>query len=85
MTLRPFAPALWFLLLGLVGCAGGPVQPTPTSDQVIAAQLRARGGQGAMSGSEATAIADAYRQEIAKPSRNSQPSLSDMPGSGINP
>jgi hypothetical protein len=85
MITRLFIPALWFLLLSLGGCASGAVQPTPTSDQVIAAQLRARGDQGAMSGPEAAAIADAYRQEIAKPSRNSQPSLSDMPGSGINP
>jgi hypothetical protein len=84
MMIRRFAPLLGLLLCGLGGCAGDAVQPTPTSDQVIAAQLRARGGQGAMSGPEAAAIADAYRQEIAKPSRNSQPPLSDMPGSGIN-
>ncbi len=79
------APALGALLLGLGGCTAGGVTPSPTSDQVIAAQLRARGSQGEMSGPEAGAIADAYRQEIAKPSQKSQsPPFGSLDG-GINP
>lgn len=77
------ALVLGALLLNLGGCAGGAVKPSPTSDQVIAAQLRARGSQGEISGAEAGAIADAYRQQIAKP--KSQSPLSGAPDSGINP
>ena len=79
------APALCALLFGLCGCADGTVKPSPTSDQVIAAQLRARGNRGDISGPEASAIADAYHQQIAKPSQKSQSPLSETPGSGINP
>jgi len=80
-----FAAALGAALFGLCACADNAVRPSPTSDQVIAAQLRARGSQGEISGSEVSAIADAYHQQIAKPSQKSQPPLSENPGSGINP
>jgi len=73
------------LLFGLGGCTGDAVKPSPTSDQVIAAQLRARGTHGDMDGREAGAIADAYRQQIAKPSQASQSPMSGSPDSGINP
>ena len=82
MTYR-LAPVLGVLLLGLGGCAGDAVKPSPTSDQVIAAQLRARGSHGELSGPEAGAIADAYRQQIAKP--KSQSPLSEPSDSGLNP
>jgi hypothetical protein len=51
---------------GLGGCAADPVQPSPTADQVMAAQYRAQGERGAISGPEASAIAGAYHQAIAK-------------------
>lgn len=84
MTYR-LAPVFGALLFGLSGCAGDAVKPSPTSDQVIAAQLRARGNQGEMSGPESGAIADTYRQQIAKPSQKSQSPLSGTYDSGINP
>jgi hypothetical protein len=84
MTYR-FTPVLGALLFGLCGCAGDAVKPSPTSDQAIAAQLRARGGHGEMSGAEAGAIADAYRQAIGRPSQQPQSPLSGTPDSGINP
>jgi hypothetical protein len=56
-------------LLGAAGCTADTVKPSPTADQVMAEQYRARGGQGAMSGSEAGGIAEAYRQQIARPSQ----------------
>lgn len=79
------APALCALLFGLCGCADGAVKPSPTSDHVIAAQLRARGSRGEISGPEVNAITDAYHQQIAKPSQKSQSPPSEMPDSGINP
>ncbi len=51
---------------GLGGCAAGSVQSSPTADQVMAAQYRAQSERGAISGPEASAIAEAYRQAIAK-------------------
>jgi hypothetical protein len=84
MTYRS-APVLGALLFALCGCAGGAVKPSPTSDQVIATQLRARGGHGEFSGAEAGAIAEAYRQEIGRPSQKSPSPLSGAPDSGINP
>ncbi|MBN9545405.1 MAG: hypothetical protein J0I19_08020 [Alphaproteobacteria bacterium] len=81
---HPLAPMLGALLLGLGGCTGD-VKPSPTSDQVIAAQLRARGAHGDMDGREAGAIADAYRQQIAKPAQASRPPMSGPSDSGINP
>lgn len=84
MTFR-LAPALVTLLFGLGGCVSHAVNPSPTSDQVIAAQLRARGSQGEMSGSEAAAIANAYRQQIARPSQKSPSPLSGLPDSGTYP
>jgi hypothetical protein len=84
MTYR-LAPLFGALLFGLGGCAGNAVKPSPTSDQVIAAQLRARGDHGEMSGTEAAAIADAYRQQIGKSAPKSQSPLSEPSDSGINP
>lgn len=84
MTYR-LAPALGALLFGLCGCTGDAVRPSPTSDQVIATQLRARGNRGEISGPETSAIADAYHQQIAKPSQKSQSPLSETPDSGISP
>lgn len=84
MTYR-FALLLGTLLFGLGGCTGDAVKPSPTSDQVIAAQLRARGGHGEMGGPEAGAIADAYHQQIARPSQKPQSPLSGSQDSGINP
>ena len=49
----------------LSGCAD--VHPAATSDQVLAAQYRARGPRGAMTGTEAGIIAEAYRKNIAAP------------------
>lgn len=80
-----FAIALGALLFGLCGCADTAVKPSPTSDQVIAAQLRARGNRGEIAGYEVSAITDAYHQQIAKPSQKSQSPLSENPGGGINP
>ena len=56
-------------LLSLAGCATDAIKPSPTSDQVLAAQYRAHGDQPAISGAEADAIMEAYRQQIAKPSQ----------------
>jgi len=78
-------PALCALLLGLCGCADNGVKPSPTTDQVIAAQLRARGNRGEISGPEVSAIADAYHQQIAKPTQKSQSPSSGIPDSGITP
>ena len=50
----------------LAGCADA-VHPAATSDQVLAAQYRARGPRGAMTGTEAGIIAQAYRKDIAAP------------------
>ncbi len=66
---RSFFPVFGVALLGLCGCADSAVKPSPTSDQVMTDQYRARGGQGAMSGAEIGAIADTYRQQIAKPAQ----------------
>jgi hypothetical protein len=67
-------PALCgFLFLALCGCAGHAVRPSPTADQVMAEQYRARGAQGAIGGPEASAIAEAYRRDIGgarKPSES---------------
>lgn len=84
MTFR-LASALVTLLVGLGGCATHSVNPSPTSDQVIATQLRAHGSQGEMSGLEAAAIANAYRQQIARPSQKSPSPLSSLPDGGTNP
>lgn len=56
-------------LLSLAGCTTDTIKPSPTSDQVMAEQYRARGGQGAMSGPETDAIVEAYRQQITRPSQ----------------
>jgi hypothetical protein len=55
------------ILLCVAGCAELNVKPSPTADQVMAQQYRARDPHGAMSGGEAGVIAEAYRQQIAKP------------------
>jgi hypothetical protein len=47
----------------LTGC--DHYQPVTTSDQVLAAQYRARTPHGAMTGIEAGIIADDYRKNIA--------------------
>ena len=57
-------------LLGLAACVQAPVQPSPTSDQVLAAQYRARGEQGQMSGMETQKVMDAYKRDIAKPAES---------------
>jgi hypothetical protein len=80
-----FAPTLGALLFILCGCANAGIKPSPTADQVVAAQLRARGDRSEISGLEASAITDAYRQQTAKPSQKSPSPLSDNPESGINP
>jgi hypothetical protein len=55
-------------LLALAGRAdSAPVAPSPTADQVLSIQYHAHGEQGAMSGQESQAVADAYRRDIAKP------------------
>jgi hypothetical protein len=82
---RCFILAFGVVLLGLTGCADDAVKPLATSDQVIAEQYRARGDQGAISGPEISAIADAYRQQIAKPSQKAQSPLSDSPENNVNP
>jgi hypothetical protein len=72
-------------LPALAACAAlGPVQPSPTTDQVLAAQYRARAEQGAMSGAESQAVMEAYRRDIAKPtasSGNTHPDLNAEPSS----
>ena len=54
-------------LLGLGGCATEAVKPSPTANDALAAQYRAQGEHGAMSGAELQAVVDAYRRDIAKP------------------
>jgi hypothetical protein len=71
---RPLILACTGLLLGLSGCADHATSASPTSDQVIGAQYRARGDRGAISGPEAGAIMDAYRQQIARPPEAQSPS-----------
>ena len=60
-------------LPSLAGCIAGPVEPSPTTDQVFAEQYRARGSQGAITGPEAEAIAQSYGRQIAKPQHFEQP------------
>lgn len=54
------------IVLALAGCADH-VPPAATSDQVLAAQYKALGPRGVMTGAEAGVIADAYRKNIAAP------------------
>ena len=54
-------------LLGLGGCAREAVKPSPTANDVLAAQYRAQDAHGEMSGVESQAVMDAYRRDIAKP------------------
>jgi hypothetical protein len=69
--------AFLIVLAAAGGCTTAPVKPSPTSDQVMAAQYRARGGQGAIGGPEAGSITDAYRQQIAKPPQAHQSDVAD--------
>ncbi|HEY4266492.1 MAG TPA: hypothetical protein VGM72_14340 [Micropepsaceae bacterium] len=57
-------------IMGLSGCAGTPVHPSPTADQVMAKQYSARGEHGAIGGPEATAITNAYQNAIGKSSQS---------------
>lgn len=60
--------ALVLGLLTLAGCAEEPAHPAATADQVMAAQYRAKGIQGPISGAEADVIDHAYLQQLtAKP------------------
>jgi len=67
-------------VIGLSGCFEAPVQPSPTSDQVFAAQYRARGEQGRMSGVESQKVMDAYRRDIAKPAESGAGESSNLDG-----
>lgn len=66
-------------LCGTAACAPQAVAPSPTADQVLAAQYRAQGGHGPMSGSESQAVMDSYRRGIAKPTTSSS-STSNLTG-----
>lgn len=59
----------WLLGLGLLpllaGCAESIArQPSPTADSVFAAQYRASGTHGAITGEEVGKITDSYQQQI---------------------
>ena len=77
---RCFFPMFGVALLGLCGCAGSAVKPSPTSDQVMTEQYQARGNQGAMSGPEISAIAGIYRQQIGKPAQAPQSDTEERRG-----
>ncbi|MEO7054403.1 MAG: hypothetical protein ABI191_05475 [Rhizomicrobium sp.] len=77
---RCFFPVFGVALLGLCGCADNPIKPSPTSDQVMTEQYRARGSQGAMSGAEIGAIATTYRQQIGKPAQAVQSDIEERRG-----
>lgn len=70
-------------LLGMTACTGEPVKPSPTTDQVLAAQYRARGEWGEMNGAEAQAVMDAYRRDIAKPAESEAGSSSSSSSSYV--
>lgn len=74
---RCLFPVFGVALLGLCGCADSAVKPSPTSDQVMTEQYRARGAQGAMSGPEISAIAGTYRQQIGKPAQAPQSDIGE--------
>ena len=57
---------LALLVPALAGCIRDRIAPSPTADQVLAAQYRAQGERGAMSGAESQAVMDAYRHGIAR-------------------
>ena len=58
-------------LLSLGGCAREAVKPSPTANDVLAAQYRAQDAHGEMRGAESQAVMDAYRRDIAKPTASS--------------
>ena len=83
---RPMSLASGFFLLLLTGCTSEPVHPSPTADQVMAEQYRARTEHGAISGTEASAIADAYHQTIGKsPQHATSSQVLDRPSIETNP
>ena len=67
-------------LVGLSACVEAPVQPSPTSDQVLAAQYRARGELGQMSGMETQKLMDAYARDIARPAESRAEESSNFDG-----
>lgn len=71
--------ALPLIVLVLGGCTEDMVAPAATSDLVLAAQYKALGPRGVMTGTEAGIIADAYRSGIAT---SAAPAVSDMAGGG---
>ncbi|MES2256414.1 MAG: hypothetical protein V4559_15410 [Pseudomonadota bacterium] len=77
---RHFFPVFGVALFALCGCADSAVKPSPTSDQVMMEQYRARGDQSAMSGPEINAIADTYRQQIGKPAQAPQSNIGESRG-----
>jgi len=79
MSRRSF-PVFGVAVICLCGCADSAVKPSPTSDQVMTEQYRARGGQGAISGPEISAIAGAYRQQIGKSAQAPQPDIEERRG-----
>jgi hypothetical protein len=46
----------------LIGCAAAPAAPAATADSVLAAQYRASGTHGALTGEEADRVMQAYEQ-----------------------
>jgi hypothetical protein len=61
----------------LSGCATGAVKPSPTTDQVLAAQYRASAPHGAMSGPESDAVLKAYREDIARPAARTSEAMTE--------
>jgi hypothetical protein len=58
----------WLVGLGLLpllmGCTYTRGEPAATTDSVLAAQYRASGVHGAMTGSESQKVTDSYQQQI---------------------
>ena len=53
-----------FILLWLAACTPQQVQPTTTTDQILAAQYHAQTLHGVMGGKEAQSVVDQYQQHI---------------------
>jgi hypothetical protein len=52
------------VLVCVTACAPQPVQPSTTTDQILAAQFHAQTLHGALSGKEAQSVVDQYHQHI---------------------
>jgi hypothetical protein len=76
----------WLFGLGLLpllmGCTYTRGEPSATADSVLAAQYRATGAHGPLTGTEAQQITDSYQQQIGAASAPPRADMADTAATG---